>query len=203
MSTLHKTPSGITGIFLLAFLLVIGTALVACDDDEVPDKIPSPSTAEVSSPTVAAPLAKSTPAPNHVAEPPSTAAKVPPPEPVRSPATTPTPSQTIEGNTYVHRPLGTGTPGMNQYSSSLPGQSEVLQREYESAPPLVPHDISGFVITKDFNTCLVCHTRGETIRAGHTATRIPDSHYLDLPTGTVSQSLQALRYDCLICHVPQ
>jgi nitrate reductase cytochrome c-type subunit len=104
---------------------------------------------------------------------------------------------------YQHEILATGDVGDNVYESAPPGQSDVLEREYPGAPPLIPHNISGLVITKDENSCLTCHTQGISLGPDHTATKIPESHYIDIPTGTRSESLQGMRYNCLLCHLPQ
>lgn len=109
----------------------------------------------------------------------------------------------ISSKPYFHDSLETGHPGMNVYSAPAPGQSTVLPREYPGAPPLVPHDISGFDITKDANACLACHSDGISFGEGHVATKIPPSHYTSQSTGEETTELQGLRYNCNICHIPQ
>jgi nitrate reductase cytochrome c-type subunit len=104
---------------------------------------------------------------------------------------------------YTHETLATGELGINQYSTQPPGQSAVLPREYPGAPPFVPHSLSGLTITKDKNPCLTCHVQGVSFGPDHTATKIPESHYIDIPTGNKSQDIQPIRYNCVICHIPQ
>ena len=104
---------------------------------------------------------------------------------------------------YIHDILATGDVGMNEYSSILPGQSTVLPREYPGAPPFIPHSPAGLIITKDTHPCLVCHITGTSFGPDHTATKIPESHYTDIPTGIISENIQGLRYNCLLCHLPQ
>jgi nitrate reductase cytochrome c-type subunit len=115
---------------------------------------------------------------------------------------TSTTSAAVAGE-YIHKILADGKLGLNDYSSLQPGQSTPLPREYPGAPPLVPHDISTLTITKDQNPCMMCHLTGVTLGPGHTATKIPESHYTDLRTGVKSDTVQPLRYDCKICHLPQ
>lgn len=104
---------------------------------------------------------------------------------------------------YIHEILATGDVGMNEYSSIFPGESTVLPREYPGAPPFIPHDPSGLTITKDTHPCMVCHVPGISFGPDHTATKIPESHYTDIPTGIISENIQGLRYNCLLCHLPQ
>ena len=103
---------------------------------------------------------------------------------------------------YTHNIL-TGELGINEYSTDPPGQSTVLPRAYPGAPPFVPHSLAGLVITKDQLPCLGCHLVGLSYGPDHAATRIPESHYTDLPTGTKSEDIQLIRFNCLLCHVPQ
>ena len=115
---------------------------------------------------------------------------------------TATPEVTSPG-TVSHQTLATGDVGINEYSSTAPGSSQILPRDYPGAPPHIPHDISGLKIDKDGNSCVTCHAQGISFGEGHTATKIPESHYTDISTGSRSQGLQGLRYNCLLCHLPQ
>jgi cytochrome c-type protein NapB len=108
-----------------------------------------------------------------------------------------------DGESYIHEGLVTGRIGINEYSTAAPGSSEILPREYPGAPPLVPHSLEGLSITKDSNDCLTCHLTGLSFGAGHTATMIPDSHYVDPVDGTRTEEIQGQRYGCLLCHLPQ
>ncbi|WP_104748911.1 nitrate reductase cytochrome c-type subunit [Helicobacter cetorum] len=90
------------------------------------------------------------------------------------------------------------------YSESAPGSSQRIERSYENAPPLIPHDIEGISnITKENNTCLGCHSPDVASTVG--ATPVPHSHLYDLrknkpiKNGGVSDA----RYNCTQCHVPQ
>lgn len=106
------------------------------------------------------------------------------------------------GETYVHEVLTTGV-GDNVYSGDPPGSSTVLPREYPGAPPLIPHSTEGLQVTADRNDCVDCHRLGVSFGAGHAATLIPESHYVDVPTGERSEDIQPIRYECLLCHLPQ
>ena len=104
---------------------------------------------------------------------------------------------------YIHQTLATGEVGANEYSVAAPGTSEILPREYPGAPPIIPHSLDGLTITKDANPCLGCHASGLSLGDGHTATKIPESHYIDQMDGTRTEELQGMRYNCLLCHLPQ
>jgi nitrate reductase cytochrome c-type subunit len=100
--------------------------------------------------------------------------------------------------------LATGEPGMNVYPSGGPGETRPLERPYEIAPPLVPHDVSGLVVNRAGNDCLDCHLDGMEVDEGHVATRIPPSHHENPRTHErVVDGVVGTRYNCLQCHVPQ
>jgi len=47
---------------------------------------------------------------------------------------------------------------MPEYTRIRGGESEVIQRSFENAPPLIPHRVGGFLpIRVDDNKCLRCH----------------------------------------------
>ena len=95
-------------------------------------------------------------------------------------------------------------PGMNLYSAGPPGQTEKLERPYKGAPPLIPHSLEGLGITKSSNDCLGCHSEGIEVEEGHTATKVPPSHYVNEYTGKQEkEQVAGVRYNCLQCHVPQ
>ncbi len=100
--------------------------------------------------------------------------------------------------------LASGNPGMNVYSPSPPGETEKLDRPYNGAPPLVPHDVLEFNISRSANDCLDCHSEGVEIEEGHIATKIPPSHYLNEYRGEGQKGqITGIRYNCLQCHLPQ
>lgn len=113
-------------------------------------------------------------------------------------------------------------PETTVYPSAMPGASGgVLERGYEGAPPMIPHDITAMTTSREYNTCLACHLNGEVDRAGHRATPVPNSHFTDLYDQSYEQDrakaiqtyrnsrlpskhgLLGTRYACTQCHAPQ
>jgi len=112
-------------------------------------------------------------------------------------------------------------PGKTVYPSAMPGESKVMGRGYEGAPPMIPHDITAMTVSREYNTCLACHLNGETDREGHRATPVPNSHFTDLYDQSYEKDrakaiqtyrnsrlpskhgLLGTRYVCTQCHAPQ
>lgn len=94
-----------------------------------------------------------------------------------------------------------GAPGMNRYAAKEPGETQKLSRPYPGAPPVIPHAVADQQIRRANNSCLDCHVDGEEIADGHTATKIPASHYQG--AARTEQALAGMRYNCMQCHVPQ
>ena len=160
---------------ILPLLLIIAClGIAACTGEQ---------TATTSTPTT------TTPAQTTMTPPPTTA--------------TTTQTQTTSTPEYTHKILTIGGLVINEYTDKLPGQSTILPRAYPGAPPFIPHSLSGLVINKSANSCLTCHATGLSYGPDHTATIIPESHYTDILTGTLSEDIQGTRYNCLLCHVPQ
>ena len=75
-----------------------------------------------------------------------------------------------------------------------------LPRDFVQQPPLIPHTIKGYTVTKNFNKCLDCHA---WVRAKETgATKISVTHFKDRE-GQELSSVSPRRYFCSQCHVPQ
>ena len=111
---------------------------------------------------------------------------------------------TEEKPTHSGVGLATGEPGMNIYPAGDPGETAVLDRPYETAPPLVPHTIEGLTINRAANDCLDCHLEGDELDEGHVATKVPPSHFVNKYTGAEAKNgVTGTRYLCLQCHVPQ
>jgi cytochrome c-type protein NapB len=105
---------------------------------------------------------------------------------------------------FVHRNLSAVQPGMNQYTEQMPGESFSLDRPYEGAPPLVPHSVEDLTPARGDNQCFECHFEGIKLDEGHTATKIPASHFTNEYSGdTQEDHVIGIRYNCLQCHVPQ
>lgn len=88
------------------------------------------------------------------------------------------------------------------YGTVPAGESKVIARAFENAPPMIPHDIEGMLpITSDYNSCLGCHD--PSVAAAVNATSVPTSHLFDMRTQTVLDYVSKARYNCSQCHVPQ
>ncbi len=114
------------------------------------------------------------------------------------------------------------------YRKDPAGASTKIERAFENAPPMIPHDTEGLLpITVNNNACLGCHE--PAVAPMMKATPIPKSHFTDFrpntkvdKTGkvikegkaikntsdikTVSKSLATLagaRFNCSQCHAPQ
>ena len=75
-----------------------------------------------------------------------------------------------------------------------------LPRDFVQQPPLIPHKIDGYTVTKNFNKCLDCHAWARAKESG--ATKISVTHFKDRQ-GVELSSVSPLRYFCSQCHVPQ
>ena len=75
-----------------------------------------------------------------------------------------------------------------------------LKRNYSLQPPIIPHRVDGYQVTKDFNKCLDCHAREKT--AFSQAVPVSETHYIDR-NGKVLPRISTRRYFCLQCHVAQ
>lgn len=90
------------------------------------------------------------------------------------------------------------------YNNNMAGESKIIQRAYENAPPMIPHDVDGMLeITKDYNACLGCHL--PSIAPSLNATPIPESHLYNLRTNKkyINDEIDDSRYNCNLCHTPQ
>ena len=114
-------------------------------------------------------------------------------------------------------------PSETKYGTSQPMSGYKIERAYQNAPPMIPHDVEGMLeITQDNNMCVGCHD--VSVAESMTATPIPKSHYIDFrpkhklegdtftkttddmknevsikPIETISHS----RFNCTACHAPQ
>lgn len=75
-----------------------------------------------------------------------------------------------------------------------------IQRNYLQQPPIIPHTVKGYKITKNFNKCLDCHAWNRVQETG--ATKVGISHFKDRD-GKELNNISPRRYFCLQCHVPQ
>ncbi|HEY7885916.1 MAG TPA: nitrate reductase cytochrome c-type subunit [Cellvibrionaceae bacterium] len=73
-------------------------------------------------------------------------------------------------------------------------------RNWPEQPPVIPHSIRDYQVDKNFNQCLMCHSRSQSVTTG--APMVSITHYWNRD----SQPLAAVsprRYFCTQCHVPQ
>lgn len=88
------------------------------------------------------------------------------------------------------------------YSTVAAGESKVIQRSFENAPPMIPHDVEGMMdISKESNACVGCHL--PEVAEAVKATPIPKSHFFDMRTQKVLAEMSQARYNCTACHAPQ
>ena len=76
----------------------------------------------------------------------------------------------------------------------------VLPRDFVQLPPMIPHDVRGYTVNKDVNSCLRCHGWKNASKWG--ATRISVTHYYDRD-GKQLADMAPRRYFCQQCHVVQ
>lgn len=90
-----------------------------------------------------------------------------------------------------------------KFGSGSAGESQKIERSYENAPPLIPHDTEGMLpITQQDNACIGCHATEVAQDIG--ATPMPKSHYYDLRNKkALTDGISDSRYNCVQCHVPQ
>ncbi|MDT7838704.1 nitrate reductase cytochrome c-type subunit [Aquabacterium sp. OR-4] len=75
-----------------------------------------------------------------------------------------------------------------------------MDRDFVQQPPLIPHAIHGYQITKNFNKCMDCHAWQKTKNTG--ATKVSVTHFKSRE-GTELDNISPRRYFCTQCHVPQ
>ena len=78
--------------------------------------------------------------------------------------------------------------------------AEGFGRAYRQQPPLIPHRVEGYQVTKAFNKCLSCH--GWPQNAQYGATKVSETHY-ETREGTRTDEITGARWFCNQCHVPQ
>lgn len=81
-----------------------------------------------------------------------------------------------------------------------PKQSELPALNYVNQPPMIPHSVKNYQVTKNVNQCLNCHSPENARVTG--ATRISPTHFADRE-GNLGSSSSPRRYFCLQCHVSQ
>ncbi|WP_165314067.1 nitrate reductase cytochrome c-type subunit [Vibrio ziniensis] len=79
-------------------------------------------------------------------------------------------------------------------------REQSLETDYVYQPPLIPHSIRNYEVTKDANKCLSCHSWKNAKDMG--ATKISVTHFLNREDAVLAD-VSPRRYFCLQCHVPQ
>ena len=101
--------------------------------------------------------------------------------------------QTLRGVVVISsEPASEGT----RYGPDTP----VLPRDFVQQPPLIPHSIEGYVVSKEFNKCMDCHSWARSKEAK--ATKISITHFKSRE-GAEMSSVSPQRYFCNQCHVSQ
>ncbi len=99
--------------------------------------------------------------------------------------------------------LRNGTPVQQDTAPSNPRQERDRaphDRDFMQQPPLIPHTVAGYAITKNFNKCMDCHAWSKTRESG--ATKVSVTHFRTRE-GTELDNISPRRYFCTQCHVPQ
>jgi cytochrome c-type protein NapB len=114
-------------------------------------------------------------------------------------------------------------PEETKYSKTYAGSGHKINRAFQDAPPMIPHDTEGMLpITIDNNQCTSCHAPEIATSMG--ATPIPESHFTDfrpkhkfdgkkfeksidnmkneISIKQINQ-LAGARFNCSQCHAPQ
>lgn len=116
-----------------------------------------------------------------------------------APAAAPAPSagpvqlQSLRGEVPIDKTIEAESAKADADRPPLPRASNV-------EPPLIPHPIRGYQITKNFNKCMDCHAWSKVKESG--ATKVSETHYKDA-TGRELANISPRRYVCTTCHVPQ
>ncbi|WP_066389233.1 nitrate reductase cytochrome c-type subunit [Helicobacter himalayensis] len=89
-----------------------------------------------------------------------------------------------------------------KFNDAPAGESQKIERAFENAPPLIPHDIEGMTpLTQQDNQCITCHDPAVAKDMG--ATPVPSSHMFDLRASKKMSTISDSRFNCTQCHVPQ
>lgn len=81
-----------------------------------------------------------------------------------------------------------------------PKERDLPALNYVNQPPMIPHAVKNYQVTKNVNQCLTCHSPEASRVTG--ATRISPTHFMDRD-GNIVGSTSPRRYFCLQCHVSQ
>ena len=99
----------------------------------------------------------------------------------------------LRGDVQIPATSNSGIYRMERHDRAIP-------RNFSTQPPIIPHNVKGYQITKDVNMCMTCHAEKSAERTG--ATPVSITHYYDRD-GKKLPNISTRRYFCLQCHVPQ
>ena len=101
--------------------------------------------------------------------------------------------QTFRGDTPIEK-----TTEADMYKPTK--DAKPLPRDYVQQPPLIPHSVRDYQITKNYNKCMDCHAWSKTKDSG--ATKVSVTHF-KTRDGQELSNISPRRYFCTACHVPQ
>ena len=101
------------------------------------------------------------------------------------------------GVDLTQSPEVSGTP---EGAIHMPKQQGRMALNYVNQPPMIPHSVDGYQVSKNTNRCLQCHGVEHYRTTG--APRVSPTHFMD-SEGKVLSNVAPRRYFCLQCHVPQ
>ena len=89
------------------------------------------------------------------------------------------------------------------YVGKAAGESELIDRAFENAPPMISHTTEDMLpITKENNSCTSCHL--PEMAAAVNATPMPKSHFYNFRTNKdLKGEMDETRFNCVICHATQ
>lgn len=96
------------------------------------------------------------------------------------------------------KPVNTTDDNTENYRQQKDGKP--IPRNFVQQPPIIPHAIDSYQITKNFNKCMDCHAWNRYQEAG--ATKVSLTHFKDRDGHDLS-NISPRRYFCTQCHVPQ
>ena len=122
------------------------------------------------------------------------------------------PGQTSDRLAAPDRDLGLGkttltddrVPPVFVFTEEMPGDTQLLPRSFDGAPPLIPHSVDGLIpITREENLCVFCHAIGSTDPGN--PPQAPRSHWIDwrAAPGVVRDTVAGASWACTACHVAQ
>lgn len=76
----------------------------------------------------------------------------------------------------------------------------MIPRNFEQQPPIIPHTVQNYAITRNFNKCMDCHSLARYKETG--SPKVGVTHFKDRD-GVEHTNISTRRYFCLQCHVAQ